>query len=653
VKRFPSLGGRLQNVLIASFVLVAVLAAGLNTVVISRVIKDYLAGAQADRVARDVNLANGFYRQRLNEILGVSQLVALDAQSIDKFPAALAGDHRAIQVMDELIRHALTTPILSGRRVILVLDGEGNVVTGSAFSSGSQALSPFTEGDWSQLPIVADALSSNRSIASTEVIPASLLVPSGLYQQTLITIQDAPEPFDPAGGMTSLALVGVYPIQDEHGLTLGMVVAAHLFNNDFTLVDDARNVAGIDVMTIFLGDLRVSTNIPDESGGRAVGTRASPEVYQMVSVQGRDYVGRSLAVGNWYIGRYEPLRNCRGRIVGMLYIGVHEVVFKNLVYDFNLRVGIIALICILAAGVIAIPITRLITRPIVRLVEANRRLAGGDMSVRVDAQGQGEFSLLGSSFNSMVETLQENERELLRQAKLASMGQLAAGVAHEINNPLGTILLYSDLLYKDTPEADSRRPDLKVIIDETNRCKTIVANLLNFAHQQELVAVDVDLGALLEEVIDKLAGEPRFENVKIVRRFDGDLPIIQADGSQLQQVFTNLLNNSADAMADGGTITISARPVDPSSVEISVADTGCGIPPENLPRVFTPFFTTKPANKGTGLGLSIVHGIIRAHHGQVVVQSQPGQGTIISISLPVHPASGQSYQAARATGVIS
>jgi two-component system NtrC family sensor kinase len=336
----------------------------------------------------------------------------------------------------------------------------------------------------------------------------------------------------------------------------------------------------------------------------------------------------------------------------MIYAGVRETVFDSLIVAFNTRAAWIAIFCILVAGVIAIPIVRLITRPFKTLLEANRRLATGDMKVRVDIDGKGEIAQLGRSFNSMVETLQESEKELLQQAKLASVGQLAAGVAHELNNPLGTILLYSDMMFKETTAEDPRRQDLKTIIKEVHRCKTIVADLLNFARQHEISAHDVDLHALLDELINKIHLQPTFEKIEFVRQFDPKLPVIQADAAQIQQVFINLFNNSADAMENTGTITISAHPHDAQSVEIRVSDTGCGIPAENISKLFTPFFTTKPIGKGTGLGLSIIYGIIKLHHGQIMVDSRVGQGTTIIITLPVRLPDGSSAQAAAAKDLI-
>jgi two-component system NtrC family sensor kinase len=425
-----------------------------------------------------------------------------------------------------------------------------------------------------------------------------------------------------------------------------------MFNNDFSLVDYIKNEAKVETMTIFLGDLRVSTNVENENGSRAVGTRVSQDVYQKVLEQGQNYSGRVFVVNQRYIGSYEPLRDFRKDVVGIMYAGVRETIFDSLMVAFNTRAAWIAFICILIAAAIAIPIARLITRPISLLVDANRRLAKGDMNVRVEASGKSEIALLGKSFNTMVVALEESEKELLQKEKLASVGQLAAGIAHELNNPLGTILLYSDMLLKETAEDDSHRDDLKMIIKEVQRCKVIVADLLNFARQHEISAQDVDVHALLDEVIHKTSVQPNFEKIEFVRQFDPNLPLIQADPAQLQQVFVNLISNSADAMENKGTITISTHTIDMQNVEIRFTDTGVGIPPENISKLFLPFFTTKPAGKGTGLGLSIVYGIIKLHRGQIVVQSQVGHGTTIIITLPVHLPIGELSGAASSKDLI-
>ena len=223
----------------------------------------------------------------------------------------------------------------------------------------------------------------------------------------------------------------------------------------------------------------------------------------------------------------------------------------------------------------------------------------------------------------------------MHSEKLASMGQLAAGIAHELNNPLGTIVLLADVLKKETPEDDPKREDLKVIIQETARCKNIVADLLNFSRQQELLTQDVYIPALVEQVLTSIYHQPAFEGIKIIQDFDAQIPAIQADPAQLQQVFINLLSNAADAIDGEGQIEISAQPTNGQWIEIKVSDSGCGISPEHLRKLFAPFFTTKALGKGTGLGLSIVYGIIKMHRGQIVAQSQEGVGTTFVITLPV------------------
>jgi two-component system NtrC family sensor kinase len=631
--------GRLQAVLIASFSLVAALTVGVGTLVTSRVINNYLTAAEDERVSRDMDLAKAFYQLKLDEVAAISHRLVLDPWVVDNLPAADQGQNDAIKIIDQEITNKITVLALGGTHLITVLDQQGNIVTGQVLMPDGSIKNVSSGENMMGLPIVAQAFSLQIDLASTEVIPINFLQPVGLGQQASIqllqTPRAAPEPFDSSEGSAGLTLTGVSLLRDNTGAIIGAVVTAYLFNNDFTLVDRIKQVAGVDTVTIFFGDLRVSTNVMTESGDRAVGTLVSQAVRDVVLVNGQDYVGRAFVVNQMYITRYIPLYDHSGHIVGMLYVGALVSAFDALVHTFNERVAIIAIVCIILAGVIAVPITRLITQPVTELVEANQHLAQGDMSVRVQPSGSSELGLLGTSFNNMVETLQRTQQELLHKDRLASMGQLAAGVAHEINNPLGTILLYSDVLYKELPADDPRRADLKMIIDETNRCKTIVADLLNFARQHEVMAKVMNLHDLLDEVLKGLAKQSKLEGIRVEKKYDSDLPFIMADPDQLRQVFIILLDNAAEAIESNGTITLCTRPLDEHWVEIRISDTGCGIAEENLNKVFTPFFTTKPLGQGTGLGLSIAYGIIKMHRGQINLQSKQGEGTTVTITLPM------------------
>ncbi len=240
--------------------------------------------------------------------------------------------------------------------------------------------------------------------------------------------------------------------------------------------------------------------------------------------------------------------------------------------------------------------------------------------------------------------LQETQDQLIQSEKLASMGQLAAGVAHEINNPLGTVLLYADLMLKDLPAGDSRAGDLQLILAEAKRCKSIVQALLNFARQNKVLAQATDVNRLCLDTATEVQREPLFARVRVECELDPSWPVIQADPAQLRQMLLNLLHNAAEAMPEGGKVTISTRCVlaGGDGVEISIQDTGCGISEEHMSRLFTPFFTTKPIGKGTGLGLAIVYGIVKMHRGSIDVQSKVGEGTTFHIRLPRSQPMGES-----------
>jgi two-component system NtrC family sensor kinase len=622
-----------------SFAFVAALTVGVGTWATTRVLRDYLARAEDSRVARDMELAESFYDLKLQEVAAISHRLVLDRWVHQYLPGAIEGNREALRVIDEEITNKIAVLALGGTHLIAILDAQGNIRVARVLHADGDLSPQLAGGTWGTLPIISATLAQGTELAATEVIPVEYLVQVGLAPQARIPLLEtpkaAPSLFDPREGTAGLALVGVAPLTDDNGTVLGAALAVYLFNNDFTLVDRIKQVAGIDTVTIFFGDLRVSTNVMTEAGSRAVGTRLSQEVYDVVLKQEQDYVGEAFVVNETYITRYAPLRDYRQGVVGILYVGAREAVFAALIDAFNNRVVLIALVCLGLAAVIAFPIAGWITRPVADLVEATGRLAQGDMSVRVPAEGRGEMAQLAGAFNQMVERLQDTQERLLHKEKLASMGQLAAGVAHEINNPLGTIQLFSSAVLKTLPEGDPRRGDLETIQRETDRCKVIVASLLNFARHQDVLTEETDLNHLLDRAVEAVSHQAVFKRISIDRCYAGDLPVIQADPSQLQQVFVNLMNNSADAMKGEGTLTLTTRRLDATSVEVTVADTGCGIPEEDLGKLFTPFYTTKPPGQGTGLGLSIVYGIVKMHRGQITAKSRVGQGTTFHVTLPV------------------
>jgi PAS domain S-box-containing protein len=232
--------------------------------------------------------------------------------------------------------------------------------------------------------------------------------------------------------------------------------------------------------------------------------------------------------------------------------------------------------------------------------------------------------------------LKDLQSQLVHSERLACIGQLAAGVAHEINNPLGGILVYSHLLLEDLTMDDSKRADVGRIIKEATRCKDIVKRLLDFARQPEPKVEPLSINAALEENLSLVKDQALFHNIKITKKFHPSPPHIMGDKSQLQQAFMNIILNAAEAMDGKGNLIIATRALpDTRFLEIAITDNGCGIPPAHIKRLFEPFFTTKKAGHGTGLGLAITAGIIERHNGSIEVQSKVKEGATFTIKLPV------------------
>jgi len=232
--------------------------------------------------------------------------------------------------------------------------------------------------------------------------------------------------------------------------------------------------------------------------------------------------------------------------------------------------------------------------------------------------------------------LRDAQQQLIQSEKMASVGQLAAGVAHEINNPLGTILLYSHMILEKLEQKDSRREELDTIAKEASRCRDIVRGLLDFARQRKLQVENVEVNKILEEVISLVRAQPAFQKVEIEKKLRPSLPGTGGDPVQLKEVFLNILSNAGEAMPEGGKVTVVSRFHEAGShpIEVMIRDTGQGIPQENLDKIFMPFFTTKKIGQGTGLGLAIAYGIVKMHRGSIDVQSKVGEGTTFWVKLP-------------------
>lgn len=525
------------------------------------------------------------------------------------------------------------------------------------------------------LEVVRMALSGSTA-AGTEILSSEVLgaenpeLPSRAHLRLVPTPKTSPS--NKAEETSGLVQLVAAPVRDPAGDILGVLYGGVLLNRKFDLVDRAWDLLfqgdrfdGQDVgtVTIFQGDVRVATNVQTDRGERAVGTLVSDEVREAVLVRGERWRDRAYVVNDWYISAYEPIRNPRGEIVGIFYVGLLEKAFTSI----RDRV-ILSFFGLASAGfVLIIAITyyeiRKITRPIGEMVASTRNIAAGRFDQEVRTDSVGEVKLLAASFNTMLESLRQMRNDLeewgrtleekvkkrteelvamrarVEQAeRLASLGKLAAGVAHEINNPLGGIMALTALSLEDMKPDDPNRENFEEVLRQSERCRDIVRGLLEFSRESEAHMELVDLNKVLQDTLSLLERQALFFNINVVRNLDATLPSVMADRSQLQQLFMNILMNAVQAMNEKGTVTLGTRRNGSGQVEVAVSDTGCGIPADKIDRIFDPFYTTKPADQGTGLGLSIAYGIVTRHGGTVSVESALGRGSTFTIRLPAAPA---------------
>ncbi len=285
------------------------------------------------------------------------------------------------------------------------------------------------------------------------------------------------------------------------------------------------------------------------------------------------------------------------------------------------------------AAAVGLYVLRSVARPMARVREGAARLADGDLDARIDLDTPDEFGDLARQFNAMTRSIKEHQARLVESEKLAGIGRLAAGVAHEMNNPLAVILGYVRLLRKkaEGPLAE----DLAVIEEETLRSREIVEGLLDLSRPAAVEREEVDLRAVCDEAVARLADTRKLDDVRVDVKGDAR---VEGTASKLRQVFLNLVQNGAEAAGKGGSVEVRIGASD-GGAEISVADSGPGVGPEARSRMFEPFFTTKP--KGTGLGLAVSQGIVRAHGGEIVLEQGGPGGARFVVRLPARARAGE------------
>ncbi len=466
--------------------------------------------------------------------------------------------------------------------------------------------------------------------------------------------------------------------------------------NDHDFVDFMEGVIGGSI-TVFQridsGFVRISTNIRKADGTRAVGTyipNTSPVAKTIL--KGDVYYGRAMVVDEWYTTAYEPIM-IDNKVAGMLYVGDKEKDMEELKRILNrLKIGKSGYPFVFDKhGILLIHperegeqwkdsqfMSRVLNTPggvfefeqdshtrsvAYRYFEPFELYVAASVLTDVENRELVRNTVIGAFLVGSVAILlllffiyrftsdrlyrylnaleiskaklASAEAALQQSEKLAHMGQISAGIAHELNNPLGVITMYSGIILDELPKESTLRDDLNIIVEQTDRCKSIVTGLLNFARKNKVIAQEVNIVDFLKNSLNNVVIP---DNIKVNVHAEIEDPVVMLDKEQMTQVFTNLEKNAVEAMPEGGELNIYVRG-GKNDVEITIADTGTGISEKNMGNLFTPFFTTKEAGKGTGLGLSLVYGVVKMHKGSINVESNTDPsagktGTRFIVTLP-------------------
>ncbi len=510
-----------------------------------------------------------------------------------------------------------------------------------------------------------------------------------LSEAARITLVETPHAAPSGRTLEDRAMVirVIVPVRDPKGTMLALLDGGVVLNNSFGLVDGIRDLVygpeslpegSFGTVTLFLDDVRISTNVPVSPGERALGTRVSEVVRASVLEQGNTWVDFAFVVNDWYISAYEPISDAYGRRVGMLYAGFLEAPFRHAYYRTLGAALLLLLLGMLIASLVVVRGAKAIFKPIESIAAVVRDIRKGEDKRVGDLAKDDEIGELATQFDATLNLLtlrndeirqaaerleskvdertrelkEKNQRlqetiaqlgaarqQLVSAEKLAALGELTAGVAHEINNPIAVIQGNMDVLRQELGKDVGRvQVEVDLILEQVARIHAIVDKLLRYSRPSAYGAElqEVEPNRLIDETLVLVEHEMAAKSLRVETDYRATNSITIA-AQELQQVLVNLLVNAAHASAAGGRITVSTRNCDGGGgVAIRIRDQGVGITAEHLPRIFDPFFTTKRVG-GTGLGLSVSYGLLRRYGGDINVTSEPGKGTTFEVLLPEKP----------------
>jgi signal transduction histidine kinase len=624
---------------------------------------DYFDRLLVTKVRADLAVAHGYF-ERVSEGLG---------RSVE----GLAGSARLLQALEqpaerrpEALRNLLETARSKSRFDFL------------------RFLSVENSRQDAELWPVLDTALQGDAMTAAEVFSAEQLraIDPQLADRALTQLIETPNAVADARVVESRGLLihSAAPVRAADGHLLGVLVGGVLLNKNLEFIDRLNEIVypegalplgSAGTATLFLGDVRVATNVRLFEGERAIGTRVSAAVHHAVLDEGRTWLDRAFVVRDWYVSAYEPLLDSRGQRVGMLYVGFLEGPFTAAKHGALGVVVALFGIVMVVAGIFAALWARRVFKPIERMHATMHAIENGNPEARVGpVYSRDELAVVAAHFDRLLDRLQAQasslkrwgqsldvevakrtaeleqavadlkaaQSQLVMSEKLAAIGQLTAGVAHEVNNPVaviqGNLEVLRDIL---GPAAEPVATEIKLIHEQVHRIRLIVAKLLQFARPQDYVGYlePVAPAQLIQDSLVLVGHLLKKGNIAIEQHFDSTRHVV-CNRNELQQVLINLLVNAIQAMPEGGVLIVAAEDWDesdmPLGLRLVVTDSGPGLAPAERERLFQPFYTAKKAD-GTGLGLWVSLSLVERYGGRITVDSEPGKGSRFTVWLRFEP----------------
>ncbi len=530
----------------------------------------------------------------------------------------------------------------------------------------------------------------------------------GLAERTRLPLVATPRarPTDREVEDRGMMIRALYPVPDSRGQVMGLLDGGVLLNANFEFVDTIRDLVygpgslpkgSIGTVTVFLDDVRITTNVPRRPEERALGTRVSDEVRTQVLDNGDKWIDRAFVVNDWYISSYQPILNVNGERVGMLYAGFLEAPSRNELWQALGMLILFFVVLMLSSGLVSVLGAKSIFKPLEMMSDVVHATRQGRSKRIGQVRSSDEIGVLAKELDVLLDLLRKrnqevqewagelenkveertselkrkNERlanairilretraQLMTAEKLAALGELTAGVAHEINNPTAVIMGNLDLLVDELGDkAEPVRHEIDLIVEQVFRIKDIIQNLLEYAKPEQLPGspslVDVNEVVQNTQALVRHLQKSHDFNIHLTLN---PVQAVRINPNELQQVLVNLVVNAVHALNEsGGRIELETEDWPDQGVVIRVKDNGIGMDEETQSKIFNPFFSHLRQGKGTGLGLSISYGLIQKYGGTITAESQLDRGSVFSVWLlrePEHAEQTDDGVVAGSTGVI-